>query len=136
MGELLAAGLEVAIPARDRGVDLVVYLDLKGNTPEFVAYPIQMKAASKRHFSISKKYARIRDLILAFVWHVNDAVLPVTYAMTYPDAVRIGRRMKYTDTASWKQDGKYSTQSPSKKLTALLEPHRMDKKRWGTMVRR
>jgi len=95
-----------------------------------------MKVTSKRHFSISKKYARIRDLILAFVWHVNDAEPPVTYAITYPDAVRIGRRMKYTDTASWKQRGNYSTQTPSKRLVALLEPHRMDKKKWGMMVRR
>jgi hypothetical protein len=61
IGEMLVAGLEVAVPVRDRGVDLVAYLDLKASTPAFRARPVQMKSASGRHFSIAKKYARIRE---------------------------------------------------------------------------
>jgi hypothetical protein len=135
IGEMLVAGLEVAVPVRDRGVDLVAYLDLKASTPAFRARPVQMKAASGRHFSIAKKYARIRDLVLAFVWHLNDAQPPVTYAMSYPDAIRIATRMGYTETDSWNVGGGYSTQNPSKRLVKLLEPHLMNRTRWLELIR-
>lgn len=70
--ELLRAGLEVAVPERDRGIDLIAYVDLKSQATSFIACPIQIKAASAKHFSINRKYAKVRDLILAFVWHVHD----------------------------------------------------------------
>jgi hypothetical protein len=135
VGELLIAGLEVALPARDRGVDLVAYIDLKTSTLEFRARPVQMKAASRRHFSVSKKYARIRDLILAFVWHLNDEHPPVTYAMSYPDAVSVARKMGYTETYSWKVGGGYSTQNPSMRLLRLLEPHLMNGSKWLELIK-
>ena len=40
--ELLRADLEVAIPARDRGIDLIVYADKGRGVKNFVAKPIQM----------------------------------------------------------------------------------------------
>ena len=39
----LQAGLEVARPERDRGIDLIAYRDLD-EKQQFLAYPIQMKA--------------------------------------------------------------------------------------------
>ena len=62
VSELLRAGLEVAVPARDRGIDLIAYLDLidpqdeakdpasAGRVQRFAARPIQMKAASQQSF--------------------------------------------------------------------------------------
>ena len=41
-GELLAAGLEVAMPLRDRGIDLIAYADLDRQVKRFTARPIQM----------------------------------------------------------------------------------------------
>ena len=46
--ELLLAGLEVALPERDRGIDLIAYVDLVDSAASFAAVPIQMKAASAR----------------------------------------------------------------------------------------
>ncbi len=43
-GELLAAGLEVAMPLRDRGIDLIAYADLDRQVKRFTAKPIQMKS--------------------------------------------------------------------------------------------
>ena len=40
--ELLGAGLEVAVPIRDRGVDLIVYVDLETKARSFIARPIQL----------------------------------------------------------------------------------------------
>jgi len=69
--ELLLAGLEVAFPARDRGVDLIAYAEVGRGLGGFVARPIQMKVASRRSFGIWKKYEKIHGLILAFVWHLD-----------------------------------------------------------------
>jgi hypothetical protein len=52
--QLIRAGLEVAVPHRDRGIDLIVYADLMTEVNEFAALPIQMKAASNRAFSIER----------------------------------------------------------------------------------
>jgi hypothetical protein len=62
---LLKAGLEVAIPARDRGVDLIAYSDTDVRLGRFVGIPIQMKAASKACFSIDKKYSKFHDMLVA-----------------------------------------------------------------------
>ena len=59
--QLLRAGLEVAQPLRDCGVDLIVY---SGPRVPFMARPIQMKAASGMSFSLDRKYAKFPDLIL------------------------------------------------------------------------
>lgn len=46
MGELLRDGLEVAVPARDRGVDVIAYADLSRQVAAFTARPLQLKAFS------------------------------------------------------------------------------------------
>jgi len=132
--ELLQAGLEVAFPARDRGVDLVAYVDIDRQTGRFVAKPIQMKAASRRSFGIWKKYLKINDLILAFVWHLNGSKDPETYALTCEEAIKTGRAMGWTRTASWKRKGGYSTTRPGAKLCRLLAPHRMTPELWWKKV--
>ncbi|MEX2121148.1 MAG: hypothetical protein WD847_16265 [Pirellulales bacterium] len=82
--DLLRAGLEVALPARDRGIDLIAYADLRTSVDAFVARPIQMKAASSRSFSVDVKWGRFAN--------------------------------------------------PSKRLSKLLEPHRMDANAWWVKV--
>lgn len=47
IAQLVAGGLEVAVPVRDRGIDLIAYLDLSAETQQFVACPIQMKASQR-----------------------------------------------------------------------------------------
>ena len=134
VSELLRAGLEVAVPARDRGVDLITYVDLESDVESFIARPIQMKAASSAQFSISKKYARVRGLILAFVWHLEDPARAVTLALTYPEALTIGDKMGWTKTASWLDHGSYGTTRPSQRLQDLLSPYKMTPSSWWTKV--
>ena len=134
INELLRSGLEVAIPERDRGVDLIAYVDLESDVNTFIAKPIQMKASSVEHFSIFSKYAKFHDLILAFVWHLEDPARPVTYALTYPEAVAIGDEMEWTKTSSWKDQGGYSSQRPSKRLVEMLQPHAMSPEAWWKKV--
>lgn len=131
--EILRAGLEVALPVRDRGIDLIAYADIDSRITGFVGCPIQMKAASTRAFSIDAKYAKIPDLLIAYIWHINDPRKEVTYAMTYAEALQVADEMGWTKTASW-QAGKYTTTQPSARLQALLEPHRMNSEKWWKKV--
>jgi hypothetical protein len=147
VSELLRAGLEVAVPARDRGIDLIAYLDVGGalgapgevalpfGVDSFVAKPIQMKAASSRSFSISRKYDKLRDLLIAFVWHLEDPGRAVTYALTYDEALAIGDGLGWTSTASWTQRHEYSTTRPSSELVSRLEPYRMTPEAWLAKVK-
>jgi len=126
-------GLEVARPERDRGVDLITYLDLDEEFGRFSACPIQMKAATSHSFSLMKKYEKFPQLLLVYVWHVTDPAKSVSYAMSYPEALEVARQMGWTETASWSK-GSYSTTKPSKRLSALLEPHRMGLGDWKRKV--
>jgi hypothetical protein len=131
--QLLRAGLEVAIPNRDRGVDLIAYADLSERVDRFIARPIQLKAASTRAFMLDRKYERISDLIIAYVWHVNDPRETVVYAMTYPEAFEIADRVGWTKTASWRRGG-YSTSSPSARIQEELARHQMTPARWAERI--
>jgi hypothetical protein len=61
---LFRVGLEVAVPARDRGVDLIAYADLSRELARFAARPLQMKAFTASGFSVAQKDTRIADLLL------------------------------------------------------------------------
>ncbi len=134
--ELLRDDLEVALPIRDRGIDLIAYADLSEAVTQYVARPIQMKAAWTRSFVIDRKYERIRGLIIAYVWHLNDRERATTFALTHGESVLVGEAMGWTATASWRRGGAYSTSLPSSRLLGLLEPYRMDKGRWWELVTR
>jgi hypothetical protein len=131
--ELLRAGLEVALPIRDRGVDLIAYADLGPQLTAFAACPIQMKAYSGRAFSIDLKYAKFPNLLLAHIWHIDAPDDEVTFAMTYHEALSVADAMGWTKTASWAK-GYYANTAPSAKLRELLEPHRMTPHHWWVKV--
>lgn len=133
VGELLRAGLEVALPTRDRGVDLIAYADLGERISKFVAKPIQMKAALGRSFGVWRKYEN-PDMLLAFVWHLDGAAVPQTYALTVPEANGVASAMGWTSTPSWTEKGGYSTTRPGRRLLELLAPHAMDERRWWSKV--
>jgi len=131
--ELLKAGLEVATPARDRGVDLIAYADLDGGGGRFRARPIQLKAALHRSFSLDRKYEKFPDLLLAYVWDLHDLPNSHCYVMSYRQAVEIGDKMGYTATASWRT-GKYTTTRPSRRLLEFMASCRATQDNWRARV--
>lgn len=133
--QLLRAGIEVAEPVRDRGVDLIAYLERGEDHERFAAFPIQLKACSERAWNIDRKYAAIPGLILAHVWYVSEPVKTVVYAMTYGEALSVAEEMKYAASPSWQNGGYYATSSPSTRLVELLEVHRMSPERWMALLR-
>lgn len=134
VAELLRAGLEVALPLRDRGIDLIAYADLDDRVGSFVARPIQMKASLKRSFGVWRKYSKFPDLLLAFVWHLDGAGEPQTFALTVSESTEIANELGWTRTASWTENGGYSTTRPSGRVLELLRPHVMTPQAWWSKV--
>ena len=125
ISELLRADLEVAIPERDKGIDLIAYVD----KDKFLARPIQLKASIGKSFSIDKKYSKFPDMIIAYVWYANEPAKTVTYALTYSEAIKVADQMGWTKTTSWKS-GKYVTTKPGAKLLEMLKPFKMTMDKW------
>ena len=130
---LLRAGLEVAIPIRDRGVALIAYAEVDRRLTKFVSRPIQMKAAMRRSFSVNAKYARVRHLLIAYVWELHDPSQTVIYALTYQESLSIAKSLGWTSTASWKR-GAYSTSKPSAEIVSLLKPYLMTPESWWQKI--
>ena len=133
VNELLCAGLELATPLRDRGIDLIAYVDLAAQVSNFSAAPIQIKAASKRVFSVNAKYERIANLIIVHVWHVATPENIEFYALRHSEGVAVAAKMGYTNSPSWAR-GDYTNTKPSPRLTELIQPYRMSREKWWPLV--
>lgn len=134
IADLLSAGLEVAIPQRDRGIDLIAYTDLKSTSDHFNAQPIQLKAATSESFQIDRKHERLSNLLIVFACYVHDSEKYVTFAMSYLESLEIANQMGYSKTASWTAHNAYATTQPSKKLKLLLQQHEMNPQNWRELI--
>jgi hypothetical protein len=133
--ELLRAGLEVATPIRDRGIDLIAYADIDKRLSQFAACPIQMKAATTRSFGLARKYARVRNLLIVYIWHLDEASETVIYALTYQEALAIAETLGWTETKSWRfLHRAYSTTRPSVEIVSRLAPYRMTPDKWWPKI--
>lgn len=132
--ELLQAGLEVASPVRDRGVDLIAYVDIDARVKNFTSCPIQLKASTNCSFGIDKKYERIHNLLLVYVWNLASDQDRVSYALTYDEAFNVATEKGWTKTNSWKVRGKYVNTNPGVELRSLLEPYKMSPEKWHRKI--
>lgn len=134
VSSMLLGGVEVARPERDRGVDLVAYLDLDAEG-SFVACPVQMKASTAKSFGVFRKYEKFSRMLFAFVWNVDDMKNVEMFCLTWWEAIEVVHRMGWAATESWETGGGYSTTRPSGRLLDMLEPHRMQPDRWKAKVK-
>lgn len=132
--QLLEAEVEVAFPVRDRGIDLIAYIDTGEQVSTFAACPIQLKVASEKSFSYDQKYEKFPNLLHVVMWNVAVAAAEVTYALTHQDIVAVGKVMGHASSASW-EAGRYSSSSPSKKLIATLKPYQMAQEKWRQVIK-
>ena len=119
---LQLAGIEVARPERDHGIDLVAYLD-KGS---FQAVPIQLKVSSAEHFGVWPRYNEFPQLILVFLWRVHNN--PRFFALTQDQSLKVAETMGWTETRSFRGEissgsAGYGTRSPSKELRKILDSY-------------
>lgn len=73
-----------------------------------------------------QKYAKIHDLIPAFVWHLDGSDPPETYALTHGEALTVAGTMGWLTTASWTGSGAYNTNNPGARLVGEEPPERID----------
>jgi len=131
--QLMRGGIEVAKPARDKGVDLIAYVDLVSEVKQFASRPIQLKVASKRSFSIDRKYECIANLLIAFVWHIDSEDETRCYALSYAEAIEVADQLGWTKTKSW-ANGTYSNTRPSVRLEQLAKPFLMTSRAWRDKI--
>lgn len=117
-----ADGLEVAEPIRDKGIDLIVFDDVKS----FRAYPVQLKASLTQGFSVNSKYVKFTNLLMAYTWFSADVNKTELYVMPYEVATDIAESFGWTKTKSWTVGGTYSTQRPSKLMLQRLRPFKYE----------
>lgn len=134
VADLLRAGIEVARPERDRGIDLVAYVDDDLEHGRFRAVPIQMKASTGSTFSITRKYERFPTLIMAYVWQVTDPSATTIIAITFREALVIAADAGWLQTKSWTDRGHYVSNRPSKAIRKALEPYEVTPERWRGLV--
>jgi hypothetical protein len=94
---LLASGFQVAEPAYDSGIDLIVFQE-----QPFIAWPVQMKAATGEPISVDRKYEG-RNIYMAYVLRVFDPA-PRIAILPYSEAVRIVAT-PHEHTSSWVNKG-------------------------------
>jgi hypothetical protein len=86
-----------------------------------------------RSFSITSKYERVRNLLIAYVWDLRESEATSIYALTYREAFSVAETLGWTKTASWDQ-GLYTTTRPSARTVELLEPYKMTPEKWWDRV--
>lgn len=133
---VLRAGLQLATPTIDSGIDAVVFSTDDG----FRARPIQLKAFSGRGWSLYQRYEKFDQLLMAYVWCAVTAEAEVL-VMTYAEALAIADAMGFTKTESWKtgvKTGKkgyaVTTMSVGGKLHGLLKPYVATPERWQKLT--
>lgn len=132
ISQLLAGGVEVATPLRDRGIDLIAYLDRVGDEPEFLACPIQLKANEEARFGVLRKYESIPNLLLVYAWNVSSNS-PDLFALTYSEAVALLEERNHTKTRSWNELGGYSL-AVNDRWKQMLSPFRMKPEMWSSKI--
>jgi len=132
---LFTAGIEVARPERDKGIDLIAYIDTENR---FGAVPIQMKASSAHSFSVSRKYSSFafsnNSFLNVYVCNLQAEGATETYALTQTETVSVAEEMGWTQTSSWLDKGYYRTGKFSQKLETLLIPYRMTTEKWQQRI--
>jgi hypothetical protein len=132
ISQLLKGKVEVAMPLRDRGIDLIAYLDRVGDVPEFVGCPIQLKANEKARFGIDRKYEKIPNLLMVYAWHVSTDA-PELYALTYSEAFGLLDKRGHTKRASWTEKGAW-TLKVNDEWRKMLSPYLMQPEQWGPKI--
>jgi hypothetical protein len=101
VSQLVQGGIEVARPERDRGVDLIAYIE----SPRFSACRVQLKVSSTCAFVVHRE--KYEGMLLVYVWHVQDSKKTIAYAMKSEEARKIAVKMGWTKNRAWKRKNGY-----------------------------
>jgi len=125
-GELLRRGIDVAIPAYDRGIDLLAYRE--HDLTKVV--PIQVKARAETGYNFQRSWFKYNGLVLVHAWRMQYA--PQFYIFGGLDDVEEALGPTSSKSKSWAVDGRYNVTDPGPELIARMQSHR---NRWDRIVK-
>jgi hypothetical protein len=125
-GELLRRGIDVAIPAYDRGIDLLAYRE--HDLTKVV--PIQVKARGGTGYNFQRSWFKYKGLVLVHVWRMQSE--PEFYVFCGLDEVEDALGATFSKSKSWVTDGGYNVTDPGPEAVARMQPHR---NRWDRIVK-
>jgi hypothetical protein len=123
------AGLKLAEPLRDESIDYLISRNGDRNE-KLVSYAVQLKTSANETFSLHKTDVHIPRSFIAYVWNAHVPKESSVYALTFEDALQIIKMKGYAETDSWINKGGYSVTHAGTELREMLEPFRMNAKRW------
>lgn len=127
---LLRDGIEVALPLRDNGIDLLAYTGYFDVSGVARMTPIQLKCASTTAWGLKKKYERIRGLHLVYLWHVASGEEPRFHCMSYENAVQLLNERGYSSSHSWEKNGSYAVNHVNDDLRTSLARFKVEPGEW------
>lgn len=125
--QLLREDIEIALPIRDKGIDLVAYLDRRGESQPHSCF-LQMKAASNRAFSFNTKYQHFGHFKFVYIWHVLESEKVRFFLLSYSEAESLCRHHAWTPTRNGFE--RWSTSNPSGTLSGKLEKFQVVGRQW------
>jgi hypothetical protein len=138
--QLHRAGLEVALPRRDHGIDVIAYVD---KAEAFQALPIQVKASAGFRWVVNQKYGSFAEIVIAFALYLADEDKAEVYVLPHTENRAIAERLGLTQrSATWlrpkrpAQGGYIWIDRPRPDLLAELKPHRATSDLWRSLVLR
>ena len=111
----------MARPERDRGIDLIAYVD--SDKRGFAAIPIQTKAAMRRRFEVDRRWARFPGLILAYVWNLEEPSETKCFALTYKEALQLAKGKSFSKNT-------WVANAPSQQLLRAIGRYEMSFEKW------
>ena len=109
--KLSSAGIRLAFPEFDSGIDVIAYF----TDGRFLSAPVQLKSSTQQGFYTNKKYLQIPDLRIVYLWHVGlDLTKIRAFCLPYHKAEEIVDVQKRS-----RKDGVYFTQASKHLLEKL-----------------
>ena len=119
VSHLVREGIGVSLPLWDDGIDLIAHTDDPINQ-EFKARPLQLKVSTSTYVGLSKKYAKVPQLKMVFVWLNKDVEKSRIFVMSYSALCEMFKRQGHLETDCWTKNGEFSTSRASReKLEAM-----------------
>jgi len=139
ISQLLADDIEVAVPVRDHGIDLIAYVDRIETAGQFFACPIQLKTAKDERFILQRKYEKFPNLLMVYAWNISNDATRVLYALTYNEAKKLlqdgPKGTDHTKTKSWtKKNGGYHFKV-NDDWRDRLKDYKMKRGKWAEKIR-
>jgi len=132
--QLVLGGIDIALPIRKHGVDLIAYMTPRDRSEDFISAPLRVTSSTGRAFSIDNSLESITDLLHVFVWNVGGEGCSI-FALTHRELGAVAEALGYSLAPSY-QKGLYpQPQIGSKSLANALEPFRMHVESWSQKLR-